>query len=50
MFTAMDRYTLETLCRSLMVSRQAMIIRLRELGYLVDRPAHEFYDPLDILA
>lgn len=50
MFRAMDRYTLDTLCRSLVVSHQAMVIRLRELGYLIDRLAHEFYDPLEVMA
>lgn len=49
-FTAMDKYDLDSLCNSLLVSRQAMIIRLRQLGYLIDRPAHEFYDPLEVMA
>ncbi len=49
-FTAIDRYMLDTLCRQLKVSRQAMVIRLRELGYLIDRPAYEFHDPLEVMA
>ncbi len=49
-FTAMDRHDLDNLCHSLLVSRQAMTIRLRQLGYLIDRPIHEFYDPLEVLA
>lgn len=49
-FTAMDKHDLDSLCNSLLVSRQAMIIRLRQLGYLIDRPAHQFYDPLEVMA
>ena len=50
MFTAMDRYALDTLCRQLKVSRREMIIRLRQLGYLIDRPVSQFNDSLKMMA
>lgn len=49
-FTATDRYALDTLCRQLKVSRREMIIRLRQLGYLIDRPVSQFNDPLKMMA
>ena len=38
------------LCELFQVSRAALIIRLRLLGYLIDRPYSEYYDPLEVWA
>lgn len=45
-FSFLDERVLLLLCHSFGVSRTAMIIRLRELGYLEDHPYHDFYEPL----
>lgn len=36
------------MCDVFRVSKSALIIRLRQLGYLIDRPFSEFYDPLEV--
>lgn len=45
-FSFLDERVLSLLCRSFGVSRTAMIIRLRDLGYLEDHPYYDFYEPL----
>lgn len=45
-FSFLDERVLALLCRTFGVSRSAIIIRLRELGYLEDHPHHDFYEPL----
>lgn len=45
-FSFLDERALALLCQAFGVSRTAIIIRLRELGYLEDRPYHDFYEPL----
>lgn len=49
-FSCSDNAVLSTLCQQLGVSKSAVIIRLRKLGYLEDRPHHEFVDPLEVWA
>ena len=46
----MDRGKLKSLSQIFGVSKTAMIIRLRQLAYLEDRPSDEYYDPLEIFA
>ena len=43
-----DRLSLTLLCQSLGVSKSAAIIRLRQLGYIEDRPFAEYDDPLEV--
>lgn len=47
-FTYMDNQALSLLCNALEVSKTAAIIRLRQLGYIEDRPLSEFVDPLEV--
>ena len=49
-FSYQDRMALALLCQQFGVSKSAAIIRLRELGYLEDRPSAEFIDPLEVWA
>ncbi len=44
-FLYWDQQALDSICRSFGVSRSAAIIRLRELGYLEDRPYYDFFEP-----
>jgi len=46
----LDRGRLKSLSQSFGVSKTAMTIRLRQLGYLEDRPVTEYFDPLEIYA
>lgn len=43
-----DRMTLGQLCQTLGVSKSAAVIRLRQMGYLEDRPYEEYTDPLEV--
>lgn len=43
-----DRTTLGQLCQTLGVSKSAAVIRLRQMGYLEDRPYEEYTDPLEV--
>lgn len=45
-FSFLDERVLALLCQTFGVSRTAIIIRLRELGYLEDHPYHDFCEPL----
>lgn len=47
-FPFLDQQVLDRLCRTFGVSKSAMIIRLRELGYLEDLPYYKFYDPVKV--
>ena len=47
-FNYNDRLSLTLLCQSLGVSKSAAIIRLRQLGYIEDRPFAEYDDPLEV--
>ena len=47
-FAHIDRLSLTLLCQSLGVSKSAAIIRLRQLGYIEDRPFAEYDDPLEV--
>ena len=49
-FTYKDRTTLKVMCDIFKVSKAAMIIRLRQLGYLEDHPQSEYSDPLEVWA
>lgn len=49
-FTLGDRLLLDRLCLRFRVSRTALAIRLRELGYIERRPACEFYDAAEVCA
>ena len=49
-FTYRDRLSLKAICAQLGVSQSAVIIRLRQLGYLEDRPYSEFDDPTEVWA
>ena len=49
-FTYPDRIILSHLCQWLDVSKTAMIIRLRQLGYMEDRPYSEYDDPTEVWA
>ena len=46
----MNKSTIRMLCDCFGVSKSAMVIRLRQLGFLEDRPFSEFHDPLEVLA
>ena len=50
MFAYRDRLTLSLICGQLGVSKSAAVIRLRQLGYLEDRPYREFADPVEVWA
>lgn len=45
-----DLMALKQLCQTLGVSRSAAVIRLRQLGYIEDRPYAEYTDPLEVWA
>ena len=47
-FTYRDRRSLRAICAQLGVSQSAAVIRLRQLGYLEDRPYSEFDDPTEV--
>lgn len=47
-FAYHDRTLLEAVCQLLGVSKTAAIIRLRQLGYIEDRPYTEYSDPLEV--
>lgn len=49
-FSYQDRLALDLICRQLGVSKTAAVIRLRQLGYIEDRPYREFVDPLEVWA
>ena len=49
-FGYMDLMILKQLCQTLGVSRSAAIIRLRQLGYMEERPYAEYIDPLEVWA
>ena len=43
-----ERLSLTMLCQTLGVSKAAAVIRLRQLGYIEDRPLSEYVDPLEV--
>lgn len=43
-----SRADLEALCHAFLVSKSAMLIRLRQIGVVIDRPISEWRDPLGI--
>jgi Zn-dependent peptidase ImmA (M78 family) len=45
-----DRLSVKMMCDRFGVSKTALVIRLRQLGFLEDRPYSEYHDPLEILA
>lgn len=45
-FSFLDERVLVLLCQTFGVSRTAIVIRLREMGYLEDHPYQDFYEPL----
>lgn len=49
-FSYQDRLALDMTCQQLGVSNSAAIIRLRQLGYIEDRPYSEYVDPLEVWA
>lgn len=49
-FTYRDRLSLRAMCAQLGVSQSAAVIRLRQLGYLEDRPYSEFDDSTEVWA
>ena len=49
-FSYKDRFSLSLLCQQLGVSKAAAVIRLRQLGYIEDRPYLEFFDPVEVWA
>lgn len=49
-FSYRDRLSLDMICKQLGVSRSAAVIRLRDLGYIEDRPYSEYVDPLEVWA
>ena len=49
-FSYADKLALSLLCQTLGVSKSAAMIRLRQLGYLEERPYVEFVDPLEVWA
>ena len=49
-FAYRDRVSLKIMCDIFKVSKSAMIIRLRQLGYLKDYPRSEYIDPLEVWA
>ncbi|CAK7024377.1 MAG: hypothetical protein EUB_02271 [Eubacterium sp.] len=48
-FAYKDRLALSLLCQQLGVSKSAAIIRLRQLGYIEERPYMEYSDPLEVI-
>lgn len=49
-FISSDRVVLAELSRCLEVSRSALIVRLRGLGFIEDLPYSEYHDPLEVWA
>lgn len=49
-FSYRDRMSLRAICSQLGVSKSAAVIRLRQLGYIEDRPYTEYEDPLEVWA
>ena len=49
-FSYRDRLSLDMICKQLGVSRSAAVIRLRDLGYIEDRPYSEYEDLLEVWA
>jgi hypothetical protein len=49
-FSYKDRFALNLICGHLGVSKTAAIIRLRDLGYIEDRPYLEFRNPVEVWA
>ena len=49
-FAYRDKLSLMLLCQQLAVSKSAAVIRLRQLGYIEDRPYREYSDPLEVWA
>lgn len=49
-FSHNDKLALSLICSALGVSKSAAVIRLRQLGYLEDRPYSEYVDPLEVWA
>lgn len=49
-FAYRDKLSLMMLCQQLAVSKSAAVIRLRQLGYIEDRPYREYSDPLEVWA
>lgn len=47
-FTYNDKLIINLICDMFKVSKSALVIRLRRLGYLEDRPFSEFHDPLEV--
>ena len=47
-FAYRDKVSLMMLCKQLAVSKSAAVIRLRQLGYIEDRPYRECIDPLEV--
>ena len=47
-FAYRDKLSLTMLCQQLAVSKSAAVIRLRQLGYIEDRPYQEYSDPLEV--
>ena len=47
-FAYRDKLSLMLLCQQLAVSKSAAVIRLRQLGYIEDRPYREYTDPLEV--
>lgn len=47
-FSYKDRLCLMQICQALGVSKAAAVIRLRQLGYIDDRPYLEYRDPLEV--
>ena len=48
-FASNDKLVLSHLCRVLDVSKTALVIRLRQLGFIEDKPFSEFVDPLEVV-
>lgn len=44
-----DSLVLNKLEHTLAVSRSALAIRLKQLGYLVEKQSHEYYDPIEVI-
>ena len=49
-FSYKDRLSLNLICKQLGVSKTAAVIRLRQLGYIEDRPYLEYVDSLEVWA
>ena len=49
-FSYRNRLSLEIICKQLAVSKSAATIRLKQLGYIIERPFSEFVDPLEVWA